>query len=421
MTLLNRPGAQAQPELPDESEAVFGLVKTEAPPARIKVVGIGGGGGNAAQRMAEDAIEHVELICVNTDAQALRGMKVERQVQIGREVTQGLGAGANPETGRQAAMESREALSGIVADTDMLFITAGMGGGTGTGAAPVIAEMAREAGMLTVAVVTTPFGFEGPRRKRVAEQGIEALREHVDSLITIPNDRLLSELGPDIEVEEAFRQADAVLHSAVRGISDLITRPGRINVDFADVKTVMGQQGLAMMGCGSAAGENRAQEATRQAISSRLLDDIEIIDARGMLVCITSDGSMTMGEFTTVAEVLGPLQASDATVVMGTAVDERAGDSLQVTIVAAGFAPDEAASAEPPRPELVNPAKVRDRVQEPKGAPEAPEPPQEAQAAQAAQVVTEGNLARSLKNPDWSDGDERGAFDIPAYLRHQHD
>ncbi len=416
MTLINRTGVQAQSKLPDESETVFGLVKAEAPPARIKVVGIGGGGGNAAQRMAEDSIEHVELICVNTDAQALRGMKVERQVQIGREITQGLGAGANPETGRQAAMESREALSGIVADTDMLFITAGMGGGTGTGAAPVIAEMAKEAGMLTVAVVTTPFSFEGPRRKRVAEQGIEALREHVDSLITIPNDRLLSELGPDIEVEEAFCQADAVLHSAVRGISDLITRPGRINVDFADVKTVMGQQGLAMMGCGSASGENRAQEATQQAISSRLLDDIEIIDARGMLVCVTSDGSMTMGEFTTIAEVLGPLQADDATVVMGTAVDGRAGDSLQVTIVAAGFAADEA--AEPPRPELVNPARVRDHVQERQKLQE--QKPQE-QEQQAAQVVTEGNLARSLKNPDWSNGEERGAFDIPAYLRHQHD
>ncbi len=416
MTASSNSGPKGQPERSNVADLAFGLVKNDPPQARIKVMGVGGGGGNAVQRMVRDTIDHVQLICVNTDSQALRSVDVERQVHIGRETTQGLGAGANPEMGRQAAMESRDQLLEFVRKTEMLFITAGMGGGTGTGAAPVIAEMARELDILTVAVVTMPFKFEGVQRRRVAEQGIAQLREHVDSLITIPNDRLLSELGPDVELDEAFSQADAVLHSAVRGISDLITRPGRINVDFADVREVMAQQGLAMMGCGMATGADRAREASQQAINSRFLEDIEIINACGMLVNVTSNGSLTLGEYNAIAEMLQPLQADDAKVVIGTAVDEQMEDRLQVTIVAAGFESETQLKMEPPAKAPAQPNLVK-------------MPPKHGEAREAAQVpggapamaMEADHPSQKVVGADWSNDAMRNSFNIPAYLRGQHD
>ena len=308
----------------------------------------------------------------------------------------------------------------------MLFITAGMGGGTGTGAAPVIAELAKEAGVLTVAVVTRPFSFEGQQRCRLAEDGIRELAAHVDSIITIPNDRLMSELDPDISMEDAFIEADKVLHGAVCGISDLILHPGTINVDFADVRTVMRQQGMAMMGAGIADGPNRAVEATQQAINCRLLDEVNITDARAMLVNVTTTRQgLALPEFRQIAEELQPLQAENAQIVMGTTYDEHMGDKLKVTIVVAGFGSREEQEAEPGPAALG--AAPRRITRAPRSIHEAAdgnggEPPKE-KAAAAAPVFTEGNLARKPQpqSPDWTKGEERQKFDIPAYLRKQHD
>src|SRR5690554_7180082 len=281
---------------------MFELMDGFSENAIIKVIGVGGGGGNAVAHMVRTGIDGVDFICANTDAQALKTAKVKTNLQIGCNITKGLGAGANPEVGRQAAMEDRDRIQEVIEGADMLFITAGLGGGTGTGAAPVVAQIAKELGILTVAVVTKPFQMEGPKRMRVAEQGISELGRFVDSLITIPNEKLLSVLGPQTSLLDAFGKANQVLQNAVQGIAELITRPGLINVDFADVRTVMSEMGMAMMGSASATGEGRAQEAALAAISSPLLEDINISGARGLLVNITAGLSMSIGEFEEVGE-----------------------------------------------------------------------------------------------------------------------
>jgi cell division protein FtsZ len=304
--------------------------------AVLKVIGVGGGGGNAVKHMIESSIEGVDFICANTDYQALNGIEA-KVLQLGSNITKGLGAGANPDVGRQAALEDRSRIEELLEGSSMVFITAGMGGGTGTGAAPVVAEIARELGILTVAVVTKPFKFEGKKRMRLAEEGIRELAQYVDSLITIPNAKLEEVMGGTVSLVDAFKAANNVLHGAVQGIADLITRPGQINVDFADVSTVMSEMGMAMMGSGCASGENRAVEAAKMAISSPLLDDVNLEGARGILVNITANANLSLGEFTAVGEIIEELASEDATVVIGTAIDESMGDEIKVTVVATGL------------------------------------------------------------------------------------
>ena len=316
---------------------MFELVDSINDSPVIKLVGVGGGGSNAVEHMVSSGIEGVDFICANTDAQALKGMNAQTVLHIGQSITKGLGAGANPEIGRQAAMEDRDRIQDLIEGTDMLFITAGMGGGTGTGAIPVVAQIAREMGVLTVAVVTKPFPFEGSKRMRTAEAGIEELRGQVDSLITIPNEKLLSVLGKNISLLDAFRAANDVLRGAVQGIAELITNPGLINVDFADVRTVMSEMGLAMMGSGVGHGDERATEAAEMAISSPLLEDIDLAGARGILVNITAGLDMAIGEFEEVGNVVRSFAADDATVVVGTAIDESLEGELRVTVVATGL------------------------------------------------------------------------------------
>ncbi len=305
--------------------------------AVIKVVGVGGGGGNAVNHMVESNIEGVEFICANTDAQALKRVAAKTVLQLGNEITKGLGAGANPDVGRQAAMEDRERIAELLNGADMVFITAGMGGGTGTGGAPVVAQVAKELGILTVAVVTRPFPFEGPKRMRVAEEGMKELSEHVDSLITIPNEKLLSVLGKNASLLTAFSAANDVLLGAVQGIAELITSPGIINVDFADVRTVMSEMGMAMMGTGGATGENRAREAAEKAIRSPLLEDIDLHGARGILVNITAGPDLSIGEFNDVGATVQEFASQDDTIVVGTYIDMDMTDELRVTVVAAGL------------------------------------------------------------------------------------
>ncbi|SHL97895.1 cell division protein FtsZ [Vreelandella subglaciescola] len=305
--------------------------------AVIKVVGVGGGGGNAVNHMVESSIEGVEFICANTDAQALKRVSAKTVLQLGSEITKGLGAGANPEVGRQAAMEDRERIAELLDGADMVFITAGMGGGTGTGGAPVVAQVAKELGILTVAVVTRPFPFEGPKRARAAEEGMKELSEHVDSLITIPNEKLLSVLGKSATLLTAFSAANDVLLGAVQGIAELITSPGIINVDFADVRTVMSEMGMAMMGTGGATGENRAREAAEKAIRSPLLEDIDLHGARGILVNITAGPDLSIGEFNDVGATVQEFASQEATIVVGTSIDMEMSDELRVTVVAAGL------------------------------------------------------------------------------------
>ncbi|MDN3555641.1 cell division protein FtsZ [Halomonas maura] len=305
--------------------------------AVIKVIGVGGGGGNAVNHMVESSIEGVEFICANTDAQALKRVAAKTVLQLGSEITKGLGAGANPDVGRQAAMEDRERIAELLGGADMVFITAGMGGGTGTGGAPVVAQVAKELGILTVAVVTRPFPFEGPKRMRAAEEGMKELSEHVDSLITIPNEKLLSVLGKSASLLTAFSAANDVLLGAVQGIAELITSPGIINVDFADVRTVMSEMGMAMMGTGGATGENRAREAAEKAIRSPLLEDIDLHGARGILVNITAGPDLSIGEFNDVGATVQEFASQDATIVVGTSIDMEMTDELRVTVVAAGL------------------------------------------------------------------------------------
>jgi len=309
--------------------------------AVIKVVGVGGGGGNAVEHMLAERIEGVKFICANTDAQALRNSKAEIQMQLGDELTKGLGAGANPQIGQDAAEEDREYIKEVLQGADMVFITAGMGGGTGTGAAPVFAEVAKSLGILTVAVVTKPFSFEGKQRTLAAEEGMRRLAEHVDSLITIPNNKLLSVLGKNITLLNAFKAANNVLLGAVKGIADLITRPGLINVDFADVRTVMSEMGMAMMGTGCASGEQRARQAAEAAIASPLLEDVNFSGARGILVNITAGLDMSIGEFEEVGDVVKEFISDDATVVVGTVIDPDMTDEMRVTVIVTGLGREE--------------------------------------------------------------------------------
>ncbi len=322
---------------------MFELIDTYAEGAVIKVIGVGGGGGNAVQHMVESGIEGVDFICANTDAQALKGTSAKTILQLGGNMTKGLGAGANPEIGRQAAIEDKARLEEVIEGADMLFITAGMGGGTGTGGAPVVAEIARDMGVLTVAVVTKPFPFEGRKRAKIAEQGIEELSKYVDSLITIPNAKLLKVLGKGVSMIDAFKEANNVLLGAVQGIAELITRPGLINVDFADVRTVMAEMGMAMMGTGVGQGQERALEAVEAAISSPLLEDIDISGARGILVNVTAGDDIGIDEFDTIGARVEELADSDATIVVGTAIDPEMSGQLRVTVVATGLGGDRAA------------------------------------------------------------------------------
>jgi cell division protein FtsZ len=313
------------------------LLDTQAQEAVIKVIGVGGCGGNAVDHMIQQGVQGVEFICANTDAQALKRNQAKIQIQLGADITKGLGAGANPEIGRAAALEDRERMADMIGGADMLFLTAGMGGGTGTGAAPVVAELAQELGILTVAVVTKPFAFEG-KRQRVAQEGLDQLAQHVDSLIVIPNDKLMQVLGNQVTLDEAFRAANDVLHGAVAGIAEIISCPGMINVDFADVRTVMAEMGMAMMGSAKSVGPDRARVAAEQAVACPLLEDINISDARGVLVNISATkATFQLQEMYDVMETIKAFAADSATVIVGTVYDENLEDNLRVTIVATGL------------------------------------------------------------------------------------
>jgi cell division protein FtsZ len=334
---------------------MFELMDVDTQNAVIKVIGVGGGGGNAVNHMLKSNLEGVDFICANTDAQALQNTEVRTALQLGSTVTRGLGAGADPNRGLEAAEEDRERIGEALEGADMVFITAGMGGGTGTGATPVIAEIAREKGILTVAVVTKPFSFEGKKRMKIAEAGIKALREQVDSLIIVPNEKLLAVLGKATSLLDAFKAANDVLYNAVQGIAELITRPGLINVDFADVRTVMQEMGEAMMGTGIANGEDRAREAAEKAISSPLLEDINLSGARGLLVNITAGMDLSIGEFDEVGNIIKEFVQDDATVVIGTVIDMDMTDEVRVTVVATGIGGNvqvEPAAAANPKPNL---------------------------------------------------------------------
>ena len=381
--------------------------------AVIKVVGVGGGGGNAVNHMVESNIEGVEFICANTDAQALKRVSAKTVLQLGGEITKGLGAGANPEVGRQAALEDRERIAELLNGADMVFITAGMGGGTGTGGAPVVAQVAKELGILTVAVVTRPFPFEGPKRMRAAEEGMKELSEHVDSLITIPNEKLLSVLGKNATLLTAFSAANDVLLGAVQGIAELITSPGIINVDFADVRTVMSEMGMAMMGTGGATGENRAREAAEKAIRSPLLEDIDLHGARGILVNITAGPDLSIGEFNDVGATVQEFASQEATIVVGTSIDMEMSDELRVTVVAAGLdgSKSKAAAREPARRSAADASSSDYRkLQQPTV--------MRQQAAARAEAPEAAPKPRPEKRRS-ADADDY--LDIPAFLRRQAD
>ncbi len=333
---------------------MFEIIDNYTQEAVIKVIGVGGGGGNAVTHMLSENLEGVDFICANTDVQALNRSGVPALLPIGSNLTKGLGAGANPQVGQQAALEDRDRIKEQLQGADMVFITAGMGGGTGTGAAPVVAEISKELGILTVAVVTKPFRFEGARRQQAAELGLKLLRESVDSLITIPNDKLVPVLGSNMTLLDAFKAANDVLLNAVQGISELITKPGLINVDFADVRTVMAEMGLAMMGSGSATGNERAREAAEIALQSPLLEDVNLTGAKGILVNITAGMDMSIGEFDEVGTTVREYADDDATVVVGTVIDPDMHDELKVTVVATGIGGEEE-QKQPKRPEVRKP------------------------------------------------------------------
>jgi len=395
--------------------------------AVIKVVGVGGGGGNAVQHMVTSNVEGVEFICANTDAQALRNVNARSVIQLGGEVTKGLGAGANPEVGRQAAIEDRERIAESISGADMIFITAGMGGGTGTGGAPVVAEVAKELGILTVAVVTKPFPFEGRKRSKVAEQGLEQLAENVDSLITIPNEKLLSVLGKNSSLLDAFGAANDVLLGAVQGIADLIIRPGMINVDFADVRTVMSEMGQAMMGTGSASGENRAREAAEKAIGSPLLEDVDLQGARGILVNVTAGVDLSLGEFSEVGQVVEEFASDNATVVVGTVIDPSIEDELKVTVVATGLGVKEAPQQEMPK-KVVDNTVVEQKVAAVGGAGVATVAQPRQSAVDPADLdvpsyIRKEQAAQQQAAPraESAKGKDMDYLDIPAFLRRQAD
>ena len=382
---------------------MFELVDSAPQSAIIKVVGIGGGGGNAIQHMLCKQVEGVDFIAANTDAQALKSCDAKTVLQIGSSITKGLGAGANPDIGRQAALEDRDRLAEVLAGADMVFITAGMGGGTGTGAAPVIANVARELNILTVAVVTKPFKFE--KRTDVADRGLEELRETVDSLITIPNEKLLAVLGERTSMLDAFSAANDVLLGAVQGIADLIIRPGMINVDFADVRTVMSEMGMAMMGTGTASGENRARDAAEAAIRSPLLEDVDLHGARGILVNVTAGPDLNIGEFTDVGTIVEEFASDAATVVVGTVIDQEMADDLKVTVVATGL-------GEAGRPNVIVDNTLPNLGMD--GQPDYRQLDRPAYARHNA-ALKQDNLAEDLgaENMDY--------LDIPAFLRRQAD
>ena len=397
---------------------MFELVDNIPASPVIKVIGVGGGGGNAVNHMVKSNIEGVEFICANTDAQALKNIGARTILQLGTGVTKGLGAGANPEVGRQAALEDRERIAEVLQGTNMVFITTGMGGGTGTGAAPIIAEVAKEMGILTVAVVTRPFPFEGRKRMQIADEGIRALSESVDSLITIPNEKLLTILGKDASLLSAFAKADDVLAGAVRGISDIIKRPGMINVDFADVRTVMSEMGMAMMGTGCASGPNRAREATEAAIRNPLLEDVNLQGARGILVNITAGPDLSLGEYSDVGSIIEAFASDHAMVKVGTVIDPDMRDELHVTVVATGLGA-----------KIEKPMKVIDNTVQ---TAMASQPQQPAAARQEAPAVNYRDLDRptvmrnqaqagaataAKMNPQ----DDLDYLDIPAFLRRQAD
>lgn len=392
---------------------MFELIDNFPENAVIKVIGVGGGGGNAVEYMAQANIEGVEFIAANTDAQALKNSSVKTILQLGTGVTKGLGAGANPEIGRQSALEDRERIQDALEGADMIFITAGMGGGTGTGAAPIVAEIAKEMGILTVAVVTKPFPFEGKKRQLVAETGIENLSQAVDSLITIPNEKLLTVLGKDMSLLDAFKAANNVLLGAVQGIAELITRPGLINVDFADVRTVMSQMGLSMMGTGRARGENRALAAAQAAIASPLLEDVNLSGAKGVLVNITAGMNLSIAEFEQVGEAIKDFTSEDATVIVGTVIDPDMTDELRVTLVATGLGKAAIGgsniSARRPGESLAQRAEKRGEIRENLSA-----------KFDKTVLVRNQTSNNKLENSDITE-QNMDYLDIPAFLRRQSD
>ncbi|SOB76571.1 cell division protein FtsZ [Marinobacter sp. LV10R510-11A] len=385
---------------------MFELVDNVQQNAVIKVIGVGGGGGNAVRHMLNSDIEGVDFICANTDAQALAGMDARQIIQLGGSITKGLGAGANPEIGRQSALEDRDRIAEALKGADMVFITAGMGGGTGTGAAPVVAEVAREMGILTVAVVTKPFNFEGGKRMSLADVGLKELEECVDSLITIPNEKLLAVLGKKTSLLDAFAAANDVLLGAVQGIADLITRNGMINVDFADVKTVMSEMGMAMMGTATATGENRAREAAEAAIRSPLLEDVNLQGAKGILVNITAGMDLNLGEFSEVGDIVREFASDTATVVVGTVIDPEMTEELKVTVVATGLGGDRE-----------KPTKVVDNTRTLDGKTDYNQ--LDRPAILRRRAVSRGNVAIDQSK----ESEEQGVdyLDIPAFLRRQAD
>ncbi|MBM70315.1 MAG: cell division protein FtsZ [Haliea sp.] len=385
---------------------MFELIDNVPQNAVIKVIGVGGGGGNAVKHMIENSVEGVDFICANTDAQALSDIRSKTVLQLGGAITKGLGAGANPEIGRAAALEDRDRIADALRGADMVFITAGMGGGTGTGGAPIVAEVAREMGILTVAVVTRPFPFEGKKRLAIALEGVQELQQHVDSLITIPNEKLLEVLGKSTSLLDAFKEANDVLLGAVQGIADLIIRPGMINVDFADVRTVMSEMGMAMMGTGSARGENRAREAAERAINSPLLDDIDLRGARGILVNITAGLDLSLGEFSEVGDTIEEFASDDATVVVGTVIDPNMTDELKVTVVATGLGSEVARAA----PLQVVGTTPRAAVV---AADEEPDYRDLERPTKMRRAMSAGGEAAAMASDDY--------FDIPAFLRRQAD
>ena len=384
---------------------MFELVDSAPQNAVIKVIGVGGGGGNAVQHMVEREIEGVDFICANTDAQALRSLSAKTLLQLGSSITKGLGAGADPILGKDAALEDEARISEALTGADMVFITAGMGGGTGTGAAPIVAEIARNLGILTVAVVTKPFAFEGKKRMNVAIAGIDELSRHVDSLITIPNERLLTIMGEDTPLLAAFAEVDDVLLGAVQGIADLIMKPGMINVDFADVRTVMSEMGMAMMGSGSASGENRARQAAEAAIRSPLLEDVDFTGARGILVNIAAGVDISLGEFSEVGATVEEFSSENATVVIGTVIDEEMGDEIRVTVVATGLGDRQE------RPQKL-PDDVKKKIAG-NGAIDYGDLDRPTIIRNAAQEVDSGNDPAVPKDLEY--------LDIPAFLRRQAD
>lgn len=408
---------------------MFEIVDSIPKCAEIKVIGVGGGGGNAVKNMIDREVEGVDFICANTDSQALKDITGCTLLQLGNGMTKGLGAGANPELGRQAAIEDRDRIADVLEGADMVFITAGMGGGTGTGAAPIVADVARELGILTVAVVTRPFHFEGRKRMLVAEEGIRELKDRVDSLITVPNEKLLAVLGKSTTLLDAFKAANDVLLGAVQGIADLIIRPGMINVDFADVRTVMSEMGMAMMGSGRASGENRAREAAEGAVHSPLLEDIDLRGARGILVNITAGPDLSLGEFAEVGDTVEEFASDNATVVIGTVIDPAMGDQLRVTVVATGLGrPEESVRSAAPTKVIDNTLKpggeidygMLDRptvTRRPRG------------RASAASAVDTDHQAdhravaheREMRRAEVRQEIDMDYLDIPAFLRRQAD